>query len=204
MSVHLKLLVGLGNPTSKYDKTRHNAGFWFLDEVAARHGLAFRQEPRFHGVVARLDVGIHSIHLLKPTTYMNLSGQSVLALAHFYRILPGEILVAHDDMDFSAGTVRFKTGGGHGGHNGLRDIMGRLGTGEFHRLRFGIGHPGDRSAVLSYVLGVPPEEEASRLAQAIQSALGVLPELLAGKTGVAQSKLHTQPASPKKGLDAER
>jgi len=198
MTVPIKLMVGLGNPTSKYERTRHNAGFWFLDEVAVENDVIFRQEPRFHGVVAKLERGGHTVYLLKPATYMNLSGQAVLALASFYRILPVEILIAHDDLDFSAGVVRIKSGGGHGGHNGLRDIIARLGTAGFHRLRFGIGHPGEKHAVLSHVLGSPQEEETTLLMQGIHSVLEVLPEILDGKFPVVQGKLYATQVKRKK------
>jgi PTH1 family peptidyl-tRNA hydrolase len=185
-----KLLVGLGNPTVHYEKTRHNAGFWFLDEVADSYHLVFRQDQKFYGLIARLDLNGTTVHLLKPTTFMNRSGQSVGALAQYLKINPSEILVAHDELDLLPGVVRLKRGGGHGGHNGLRNIVSHLGSSDFYRLRFGIGHPGDRAAVVDYVLHAPSTVEKELLRGAIARALALLPDLLAGKLEAVMNRLH--------------
>jgi PTH1 family peptidyl-tRNA hydrolase len=190
MAANFKLLVGLGNPTAQYEKTRHNAGFWFLDEVAAQHRLPFRSEQRFHGLTARLELNGDMVFLLKPTTYMNRSGLSVGALAKFFRIAPPNILVAHDDLDLPPGVVRLKRGGGHGGHNGLRDLVANLGSADFYRLRFGIGHPGDRAAVVSYVLNTPSAEENKIISGAIARVMPIFPNLLAGKLDSVMNQLH--------------
>ena len=182
--------MGLGNPTAHYEKTRHNAGFWFLDAVADSHHLAFHPDPRFHGLTAKLDLNGTSVYLLKPTTFMNRSGQSVAALVHYLKFNPVEILVAHDELDLPPGVVRLKRGGGHGGHNGLRDIISQLGSSDFYRLRFGIGHPGDRSAVVDYVLHAPSRAENELLQGAMARALALLPDLLMGKLELFMNRLH--------------
>lgn len=150
-TVDIDLIVGLGNPGSKYEQTRHNAGFWFVEEIARLKGAHFRPEAKFSGDVCKVVLEGRDIWLLKPNTFMNLSGQSVNKLASFYKIPKDNILVAHDELDLDPGVVRLKTGGGHGGHNGLRDIINHLGK-EFQRLRIGIGHPGSRDDVVDYVL----------------------------------------------------
>ena len=152
MSAAFGLIVGLGNPGPKYEQTRHNAGFWFVDEVARRYRLDFAVDSRSQGLTARMDWEGEKIHLLKPMRYMNLSGGAVSAVAGFYKIQPSRILVAHDELDFEPGVVKLKVGGGHGGHNGLRDIVARLGSADFARIRLGIGHPGNRDEVVGYVL----------------------------------------------------
>ena len=150
--MELRLIVGLGNPGADYDKTRHNVGFWLLDSLARRYGGVFRREAKFHGEACQVSVDGHPLWLLKPQTFMNRSGASVIALARFYKLVPEAILVVHDELDLPPGAVRLKRGGGHGGHNGLRDIIQQLGSREFLRLRLGIGHPGDSRAVINYVL----------------------------------------------------
>lgn len=190
MATNIKLLVGLGNPTQQYAQTRHNAGFWFLDEVAARARLQFRHEPRYHGEVATLDIAGASVYLLKPLTFMNRSGESVAALARFLKLEPDRILVAHDELDLPPGVVRLKRGGGHGGHNGLRDLISRLGAAEFCRLRFGIGHPGDRSRVVGYVLQAPPPAEGDAIKGAIARAMALFPELVSGPLESVMNRLH--------------
>ncbi len=185
----LRLVVGLGNPGPTYARTRHNAGFALVDELARRAGAGFRSEPRHQGEVARARIAEQELWLLKPMTYMNLSGASVQSLAGFYKIAPEAILVAHDELDFPPGVVRLKLGGGAGGHNGLRDIMARLGE-SFWRLRIGIGHPGDRSAVLDYVLGRPPQAEAALIEEAVSAAADVLPPILLEGTEKAMNRLH--------------
>lgn len=190
--MNFKLLVGLGNPTAQYEKTRHNAGFWFLDEIAARYRLVFHQDQRFHGQLAKLEWQGVTVHLLKPMTYMNRSGQSVGAVAKYFKIEPSEILVAHDELDLVPGVVRLKRGGGHGGHNGLRDMVAHVGSSDFYRLRFGIGHPGERLAVASYVLDAPGRADRELIDTVIAKAAGVLPDLLTGRLEVVMNHLHTK------------
>jgi len=188
----IRLVVGLGNPGPDYQKTRHNAGAWLLDELAWDYKQSWRAENKFFGEAARASLpGGSDLWLLKPTTFMNLSGQSVVALARFYKILPNEILVVHDELDLPPGSARFKQGGGHGGHNGLKDIIAKLGTPDFWRLRLGIGHPGERTEVVNYVLKKPRAEEQAEIDQAIVSALAVLPQALAGDMAGAMKQLHT-------------
>ncbi len=183
--------MGLGNPGPEYDRTPHNAGFWFVDEVARVHGGVFRNEARFHGEVCKTMLSGQPCWLLKPATYMNRSGQSVAALAHYYRVDTDAILVAHDELDFPPGQVRLKTGGGHGGHNGLRDIIPALGGRDFHRLRIGVGHPGHGDQVTGHLLGRVNKDDVSLIDQAIQQALDVVPMLIAGKLQDAMKALHT-------------
>lgn len=189
----IALLVGLGNPGTRYEDTRHNAGFWFLDAVASSYRVQFRSESRFSGDVARLQHSNLDCWLLKPTTFMNRSGQAVSALAHFYKIDPSHILIAHDELDLSAGTVRLKKGGGHGGHNGLRDTVNKLGTSDFMRLRLGIGHPGHRDAVTGHVLNAPPTNERSEIDEAIALSVRALPLILSGDYDKVMQQLHTRP-----------
>lgn len=186
----IRLVAGLGNPGPEYSDTRHNAGFWFVDAVARRQRASLREEPRFFGRHARVGVGDDKVSLLQPTCWMNRSGQSLLACMNFYRIEPGEVLVAHDDLDLEPGTVRLKTGGGHGGHNGLRDIVSRLGGGDFHRLRIGIGHPGSAARVVSWVLSRAGGEDREHIEAAIERALDCLEDILAGDLGRAMNVLH--------------
>ena len=161
-SSDLKLIVGLGNPGAEYARTRHNAGFWLVDELARRHGGSFRTESRHQGEVARVKIAGREIWLLKPTTFMNRSGGAVQSLSGFYKIAPGEMLVAHDEIDLPVAALRLKEGGGHGGHNGLRDIIVTLGD-AFWRLRIGVGHPGSKPEVVDYVLRRAPAEEDALL-----------------------------------------
>ena len=190
----LTLIVGLGNPGPTYARTRHNAGFEFLDELSRRLGASLRHEGRHQGEVARASIAGTEVRLLKPMTYMNLSGQSVQSVAGFYRIPPQSILVAHDELDFPPGVVRLKEGGGAGGHNGLRDLIARLGDG-FWRLRIGIGHPGDRDAVLDYVLGRPPAAEAGLIHEAVLAAADAVPMMLTDGAQKAMNRLHVRAAA---------
>jgi PTH1 family peptidyl-tRNA hydrolase len=167
LSARVDLIVGLGNPGPEYEHTRHNAGFWFVDAVAVAHATPFRKEKKFHGEVARFYAGGHDIWLLKPDTFMNNSGQAVQALAGFYKIDLEHILVAHDDLDLPPGTARLKQGGGHGGHNGLRDIISKMGGSGFQRLRLGIGHPGDKNKVTGHVLKKTSSEDQIGIERAI-------------------------------------
>lgn len=187
----IRLIVGLGNPGAEYDRTRHNAGFWLVDELCWRYKGNWRTEGKFQGDIARVDIEGQDVWLLKPMTYMNLSGQAVLALAHFYKILPDQILVVHDELDLPPGAARFKQGGGHGGHNGLKDIAARLSSPAFWRLRLGIGHPGDRNEVANFVLKKPRAEEQQALDEAIEQALRQLPAAIGGKMAAAMKELHT-------------
>lgn len=191
MAEPIRLIVGLGNPGSKYQQTRHNAGFWFLDALAQRYRVSLRPEGKFQGDVGKLQVGEHEIWLLKPDTYMNLSGQSIGALARFYKIKPEQILVCHDELDLPPGTVRFKTGGGHGGHNGLRDSIARLGTPDFHRLRIGIGHPGSKELVHDYVLSTASVHDHNAILEGIDRALDHVEELVSGAFEKVMNTLHT-------------
>lgn len=190
MSLAFKLIVGLGNPTPQYEKTRHNAGFWFVDEIARRCKVSFGSDSRTQSLLARLDWEGENVYLLKPMQYMNRSGGPVSALANFYKIEPSRILVAHDELDFSPGTVKLKVGGGHGGHNGLRDIAAKLGSNDFTRVRLGIGHPGSRDEVVGYVLDRPSRHDAGLLAVAIDRVSDCLPLLLAGRLDAVMNAVH--------------
>jgi peptidyl-tRNA hydrolase, PTH1 family len=187
----MKLIVGLGNPGKEYAATRHNAGVWWISHLANKLHVALKAEARFHGLCARTGQGDSELWLLKPQTYMNASGKAVAALCHFYKILPEQILVVHDELDLPPGISRLKLGGGLGGHNGLKDIAARLATKDFWRLRIGIGHPGDKNAVINYVLQPPRREEASLIDEAIHRSLEVWPLIAEGNCQAAMMKLHT-------------
>ena len=192
----VQLIVGLGNPGPEYDQTRHNAGALFVERVAASQRVNLSVDRKYFGLVGKFNHQGREVRLLIPTTYMNRSGQSVAALANFFKLKPEEILVAHDELDMPPGVAKLKQGGGHGGHNGLRDIIAQLGNqNNFHRLRLGIGHPGHASLVSGYVLGRAPRSEQELLEQSIDFALDVLPEILAGDWTVAMRKLHSQKAT---------
>jgi len=195
----IRLIVGLGNVGAEYERTRHNAGFWFVDAVARRAGATFANERKFHGEVARVRAEGRDLWLLKPGTLMNRSGQAVVALALYYKILPTEILVAHDELDLPAGTMKIKLGGGHAGHNGLRDIQARLSSPEFWRLRLGIGHPRTlqlNQEVVDFVLHPPRREEEEAIESAITRALDAVPQLVAGQFEQALMKLHARAPRP--------
>jgi len=188
----IKLIVGLGNPGSEYRGTRHNAGADFTEELARLSGAALRAESRFFGLAGQVTFSGHNLRLLIPTTFMNRSGKAVAAMATFYRIAPQQILVAHDELDIPPGSARFKRGGGHGGHNGLRDIIPALGNdNDFYRLRIGIGHPGHASRVTGYVLGAPSAEDRLRIDASISEAISALPLLLDGDETKAMTRLHS-------------
>ncbi|MFV0680361.1 aminoacyl-tRNA hydrolase [Ottowia sp.] len=194
----IKLFVGLGNPGPQYEDTRHNAGFAWVDAVARQLGAPLALERGFHGLVARANVQGHSVWLLQPQTFMNLSGQSVAALARFYKIAPEEILVAHDELYLAAGQAKLKQGGGHAGHNGLRDIHAKLGSSDYWRLRLGIGHPGQKSEVVGWVLRKPPLDERIALEQAIDRSVKAFDDLAAGEMNHATLTIHTdKPPRPK-------
>ncbi|MGH8712796.1 MAG: aminoacyl-tRNA hydrolase [Casimicrobiaceae bacterium] len=198
MTHPFRLIVGLGNPGQKYAPTRHNAGFWWIERLAGMLRATFRNESKFHALVAAAVGG--DTRLAKPQAYMNRSGLAVAALARFYRIAPAEILVAHDELDFKPGVVKLKLGGGSAGHNGLKDIAAELGSGEFWRLRLGIGHPRDgvlsEQEVADYVLHPPGDDERPLIDDAIARALAIWPRLACGDTERAMHELHTAPAPP--------
>ncbi len=187
----IRLIVGLGNPGREYEATRHNAGFWWVDEFALAHQFAFKAEGKFHGLAARGSVHGSELFLLKPQTFMNVSGRAVAALAQFFKIAPQHILVVHDELDLPPGSAKLKLGGGHGGHNGLKDIIAHLGTRDFWRLRIGIGHPGERAEVSGYVLNAPRKEEAVLIEQAMRRAQEVASLIVEGKIEAAMLKLHS-------------
>lgn len=187
----LKLIVGLGNPGSEYAHTRHNAGFWFVDRLAEASGVRFAHDAKLHGETVRASFGGASLWLLKPATFMNRSGQSITAALRYYKIEPAEMLVAHDELDLPAGTSRLKFDGGHGGQNGLRDTFAHLGHGKFHRLRIGIGHPGNKDKVTPWVLGRPGRDDEIAIQRSLDAALDQLPLLLRGDFAEAMKRLHT-------------
>ena len=189
-----RLIVGLGNPGADYADTRHNVGFWYVDRLAAQLKTALAPQAKFFGLAAR--AGEH--WLLQPTTFMNRSGQAVAALANFYKISPAEIRVIHDELDLPPGEVKLKCGGGHAGHNGLRDIHGQLGSADYWRLRVGIGHPGNRNEVANWVLKKTTPDDPIAIAQALDRSLKALPHLIAGEMEKATALIHTsKPPRPK-------
>lgn len=194
----IKLMVGLGNPGSEYAATRHNAGFWWIDAAARQLKATLLSERGYHGLVARVNAPGGPLWLLEPQTYMNLSGKSVAALARFFKIEPQEILVVHDELDLPPGEVKLKLGGGHAGHNGLRDIHAQLGSSDYWRLRLGIGHPGVKAEVANYVLGKPAPEHREAIEAAIARSLTALDALRAGEMPRATALIHTtRPPRPK-------
>lgn len=186
----IKLIIGLRNPGLSYTQTRHNAGGWFVESLAKYHHCSFKMEKKLHAEIARLSINDAQCLLVMPSTYMNQSGLSVRAVCQFYRLQPQELLVAHDELDLPPGRMKLKSGGGHGGHNGLRDIIKHLGSNEFHRLRIGIGHPGHKELVLNYVLGKPSLDDKQSIMQAIDRAIDVVPSILAGDMPRAMNALH--------------
>ena len=188
----IRLIVGLGNPGKEYEQTRHNAGFWFIDELAWQWKAGLRDEKKFYGQVARVNRPQGEVWLLKPDTFMNLSGKAVGALAQFYKILPQEILVVHDELDIACGRIRFKLGGGNGGHNGLKDIQAKLGTPDFYRLRLGIDHPGDRNLVTAYVLNKPSADDRRLIDDSISQSIEGLSLILDGQWEEATRFLHSK------------
>ncbi|MFC1507776.1 aminoacyl-tRNA hydrolase [Pseudomonadota bacterium] len=192
MSNNIRLLVGLANPGPEYARTRHNAGAWVVEELARVHNINLRDDAKYFGRTGRITTDGHDLRLLIPTTFMNLSGKSVAALAKFFQILPEEILVAHDELDLPPGVAKFKKGGGHSGHNGLRDIISKMGNNkEFYRLRVGIGHPGDKSKVTGFVLGKAPAKEQENIDAAVDEAVRCMDILLKDGLNKAQNRLHS-------------
>ncbi len=193
----IRLLVGLGNPGPEYSSTRHNAGFWWLDQAAHKLSVSLRPERSHRGLVGRFNGAGGAVLLLAPTTFMNLSGEAVASVARYFKIEPAQILVVHDDLDLAPGHMKLKFGGGHGGHNGLRDIHSQLATPDYWRLRLGIGHPGVKSEVVDYVLRDPRTEEREAVGKCIEQSLGALDPLLGGDMARATMMIHAKPARPK-------
>ncbi len=193
----IRLLVGLGNPGPEYEATRHNAGFWFIDEVARKLGVTLMPERSYFGLVARVNRPDGPFWLLQPMTFMNLSGKAVAALARFFKIAPDEILVVHDELDLMPGQAKMKLGGSHAGHNGLKDIHAQLASADHWRLRLGIGHPGVKAEVINYVLRKPPLAEREAIEKIIDQAVQALDLILAGDMERAMMKVHAKPPRPK-------
>jgi len=194
----IKLFVGLGNPGAEYEATRHNAGFWWIDALAQELKVPLSLDKNYYGQVGRTTLNGQTVWLLKPLTFMNLSGKSVAALARFFKIAPNEILVAHDELDVNPGQAKLKLGGSHAGHNGLRDIHAQLGTPDYWRLRIGVGHPGVKSEVISWVLKKPSAEHRTAIEDCIARSIKAAPELLKGEMEKATMLIHTsQPPRPK-------
>ncbi|EKM0370594.1 aminoacyl-tRNA hydrolase [Cronobacter turicensis] len=188
----IKLIVGLANPGAEYAATRHNAGAWYVDLLANRFRAPLKEEAKFFSYTSRININGNDVRLLVPTTFMNLSGKAVAAMATFYRITPDEILVAHDELDLPPGVAKFKLGGGHGGHNGLKDIISKLGNNpNFHRLRLGIGHPGDKNKVVGFVLGKPPVSEQKLIDDAVDEAARCTEIWLQDGLTKATNRLHS-------------
>lgn len=192
MPVNLQLVVGLGNPEPGQSDTRHNAGFWFLDRLAEVYNCSFSYDNKFFGDIARIQSGEVDCRLLKPLTFMNESGRAVRVMMDYFRIAPGEILVVHDDIDFEPGMVRLKIGGGHAGHNGVRDVINKTGSRDFNRLRIGVGHPGVREKVIGSVLGKPAKKDRKLIDQAIDRALELMPVIFRGEFSKAMTELHAE------------
>ncbi|MCG2580309.1 MAG: aminoacyl-tRNA hydrolase [Marinobacter sp.] len=196
MAQDILMVVGLGNPGPDYENTRHNAGALFVEALARAAGQTLRPERKYHGLYARIQWQGLDLHLLNPTTFMNRSGLAIKALADFFKIQPQQILVAHDELDIPPGTAKLKKGGGHGGHNGLRDTIAHLGTNDFLRLRVGIGHPGDSRKVTGYVLGRLGKQETEELNAVIDEIMRVLPDAASGKLPAAMNRLHSFKPNP--------
>ena len=185
----ISLIVGLGNPGKEYAQTRHNAGFWFVERIAEKYGITLKADPKFFGISGRGNIEGQDVRLLLPTTFMNLSGKSVVPFCKFYQVAPEAMLIAHDELDMNPGVIRLKTGGGHGGHNGLRDIVPHLGP-NFHRLRIGIGHPGSKERVSGHVLNKAPSSEQGLMDDAIDHALSRLKLLVNGDIQQAMNQIN--------------
>jgi len=191
MSAVVTMIAGLGNPDSKYERTLHNAGFWFVDALARKYGGAFRYEKKFDAEICRIDMHGNEVWLVKPQSYMNLSGGPVRGVLDYYRLRPENLLVAHDEIDLPPGTVRLKLGGGHGGHNGMRDVIQHCGP-DFMRLRVGVGHPGEKSKVTNYVLKKGSADVEAAVEKTIDDAVAVMPILIEDGMNAAMKKLHTK------------
>jgi PTH1 family peptidyl-tRNA hydrolase len=193
----IRLFVGLGNPGPEYEDTRHNAGFWWVDELARKLKVQLVPERSYFGLVARANLPQGPVWLLQPMTYMNLSGKAVAPLARFFKIAPEEILAVHDELDLPPGEMKFKQGGGNGGHNGLKDMQAQLGSPNFWRLRLGIGHPGHKAEVASYVLRKPPLADRDAVFECIRKSMDAVDLMLAGELDRALAKIHAKPPRPK-------
>jgi PTH1 family peptidyl-tRNA hydrolase len=191
MAKPVRIIAGLGNPEEKYERTLHNAGFWFVDALARKQGGLFRFEKKFDAECCRIKLHGEDLWLIKPQSYMNHSGPPIRSLLDYYRLRPNELLVAHDEIDLPPGTVRIKEGGGHGGHNGLRDIIRHCGA-DFQRLRLGVGHPGEKHKVTNYVLKRGAADVEAAVDRNIDDAIAVMPELVDGDINAAMKKLHTR------------
>jgi PTH1 family peptidyl-tRNA hydrolase len=189
--VAVQLIVGLGNPGPDYETTRHNAGFWFVEHLANRFNGQFRKETKFSGEACKVRIAGEDVWLLKPTTFMNRSGQAVRQISNFYKIPVEAILVVHDELDLDPGTVRLKRGGGHGGHNGLRDLVSHMGK-DFARLRIGVGHPGHKDKVVNFVLARAGKQEQQQIDEAIDEAITVIEDIVSGQFQKAMNQLHTR------------
>ncbi|MBT8094866.1 MAG: aminoacyl-tRNA hydrolase [Gammaproteobacteria bacterium] len=187
----IRIIAGLGNPEEKYERTLHNAGFWFVDALARKYGGSYRYEKKFDADFCRINLHGEDVWLVKPQSYMNLSGQPIRAVMDYYRLRPAELLVAHDEIDLPPGTVRLKAGGGHGGHNGLRDIIRHCGA-DFLRLRLGVGHPGEKHKVTNYVLKRGSGDVEAAVERNIDDAIDMMPDLVDGDVNAAMKKLHTK------------
>ena len=198
----IRLLVGLGNPGPQYEATRHNAGFWWLDAAARKLGATLQPQRSWFGLAAKVGTALGAVWLLQPMTYMNLSGKAVAALARFHKIAPQEILVVHDELDLAPGQAKIKLGGGHAGHNGLRDIHAQLGSSDYWRLRLGIGHPGVKAEVVDYVLRKPAPEHRELIEHTIERSVSALDLLLAGEMERAMMKVHARPPRPQPAASA--
>jgi PTH1 family peptidyl-tRNA hydrolase len=200
----IRLFVGLGNPGPEYEDTRHNAGFWFIDQLARRFKVSLQPDRAYHGLVGRANLPQGAVWLLQPMTYMNVSGKSVAPLARFFKIEPAEILVVHDELDVAPGEVKLKQGGGNGGHNGLKDIQAQMGSGDFWRLRLGIGHPGVKTEVAAYVLRKPPSSEREGIERSMNKGLDAIEAMLAGDMAQAVRTVHAQPPRPKPDTSTDK
>lgn len=191
MKTHLTMIAGLGNPEERYERTLHNAGFWFVDELARRAGVSFRYEKRFDADICKVDIAGRDVWLVKPQSYMNLSGGPVRSMLDYYRLKASQLLVAHDEIDLPPGTVKLKDGGGHGGHNGMRDVIQHCGR-DFLRLRLGVGHPGQKDKVTSYVLKKASSDDESAILRNVDDAADVMSLLVEDGLSAAMKKLHTK------------
>lgn len=191
-TANIKLIVGLGNPGAKYESTRHNVGFWTVDQLAGSCGESFSKEARFNSELSRVFYCGKDVRLLKPLTFMNLSGQAIGEVSRYYKIEPEEILIVHDELDLPPGVAKLKKGGGHGGHNGLRDTVSHLNTKDFYRLRIGIGHPGNSKQVTNYVLGIPGRDDAISIERSIDNGIESIKILLEQGIEKAMHWLHSQ------------
>jgi len=188
---NIQLIVGLGNPGNEYEKTRHNAGFWFIDQLISRYNTTLKNENKFSGDVGRVTISSQPVWIIKPNTFMNKSGHAIAQLSRFYKIPPEQILVVHDELDLDPGIVKLKQGGGHGGHNGLRDSIAQLGK-NFYRLRLGIGHPGSKEQVVGFVLGKTPQSEKQLIDSAIDKSLESLELIIQGDMQKAMNQIHSK------------